>query len=64
MTREDLVAEFISYMSDAFPYDDPNYESMLLTAAGYYADDMLDPNSEINRLCREHDELLTNNDIL
>lgn len=57
MTREDLVDDFIRHCSDIFPYNDPDYEKKLLKAAESYADDMLNPNSYLNKLCKEHDEL-------
>lgn len=56
--REDLIASFIHHMGDSFPYDDPLYEEKLLAAAEHYADEVLDPNSELNQLCRQHDEML------
>lgn len=65
MTREDLIDDFIRHASDLFPYDDPDREEKILRSAEHYADEVLDPNSELNRLCREHDdEFLTIDDIL
>lgn len=63
MNREDLIEDFIRHCSDLFPYDDPNYEENLLRSAERYADEMLDPNSELNSLCDWHDELLDNGEI-
>ena len=53
MTREDLIDDFIRHCSDIFPYNDSDYDRKLL-----YADEMLNPNSYLNTLCKEHDELL------
>lgn len=58
MIREDLIDDFIRHCSDIFPYNDPNYEEKLLRAAENYADEMLNPDSYLNTLCKEHDELL------
>lgn len=59
--RELLIDEFIRHCSDLFPYDDPQYEEKLMRSAENYADEILNPNSYLNSLCKEHDELL--NDI-
>lgn len=52
MTREDLIDDFIRHASDLFPYDDPDREENVLRSAERYADEILDPNSELNRFCR------------
>lgn len=61
MNRESLIDDFIRHCSDIFPYDDPNYEIKLMREAERYADEALDPNSDLNKLCKEHDELLDEN---
>lgn len=45
-------------LADCIPYDDPNYHENLRKAAEQYVKDSWDPNSELNRICREHDEAL------
>lgn len=61
MTREYLIDDFIRHCADIFPYDDPNYEIKLIKAAENYADEILNPNSYLNKLCMEHDKLLDEN---
>lgn len=56
--REELIDDFIRHCADLFPYNDPNYEEKLLKAAESYADEVLDPNSEFNQLCKFHDEFI------
>lgn len=63
MNKEDLIENFVEHCSDIFPYDDPNYEEKLLEAAKYYADEVLNPNSELNRLCELHDKNLIDEEI-
>ena len=54
MTREDLIDDFIRHCSDIFPYNDPDYEKKLLEAAESYADDILNPESELNKIIIEN----------
>ena len=49
MTREDLIDDFIRHFSDIFPYNDPDYEKKLLETAESYANDMLNPESELSK---------------
>lgn len=58
MTREELIDDFIRHASDLFPYDDPDRWENIIRSAECYADEMLDPESEFNKLCEYHDELL------
>lgn len=63
MNRKDLVENFIRHCSDIFPYNDPNYEEKLLEAAENYANEVLNPDSELNRLCELHDKNLIEDEI-
>lgn len=63
MTREDLITDFIYHMDDSFPYDDPLREEKLLAAAEHYADEVLNPDSDLNQLCSQHDEMLELNEL-
>lgn len=61
MNREYLINDFIRHCADLFPYNDPNYETKLIKAAEHYADEVLNPDSDFNKLCKEHDNLLNEN---
>lgn len=58
MTREDYIDEFIRHGSDLIPYNTPNYDEVLLERANKYADEMLNPNSKLDKLCEWHDSLI------
>ncbi len=58
MTREDYIDEFIRHGSDLIPYNTPNYDEVLLERANKYADEMLNPDSELEKLCERHDSLI------
>lgn len=61
--KASLMEEFIRHCADIFPYDDPNYEGKLMSAAEYYANEVMDPNSTLNRLCKEHNEQIDDNSL-
>lgn len=61
--KELLIDEFIRHCSDLFSYDDPQYEEKLMRSAENYADEILNPNSYLNSLCKEHDELLNDTEL-
>ena len=60
MTREDYIDEFIRHGSDLIPYNTPNYDEVLLERANKYADEMLNPDSKLEKLCEWHDSLIDN----
>lgn len=57
MTRDDLIDDFIRYATDLFSYDDPDRNEKILRSAECYADEMLNPESE---LCEYSNELIEN----
>lgn len=59
MTKEDYIDDFIRHGSDLIPYNTPNYNDVLLAMANAYADDMLNPNSNLNKLCELHDSQIS-----
>ena len=52
------VEHAMDILADCIPYDDPNYHENLRKAAEQYVKESWDPNSELNRICREHDQAL------
>ena len=52
------VEHAMDILADCIPYSDPNYNARLRQAAEQYVKDCWDPNSELNRICRAHDERL------
>lgn len=52
------VEHAMDVLADCIPYSDPNYHENLRKAAEQYVKDSWDPNSELNRICREHDKML------
>ena len=52
------VEHAMDILSDCILYSDPNYWEHLRQAAEQYVKDCWDPNSELNRICAEHDKML------
>lgn len=61
--KASLIEEFIRHCADIFPYDDPNYNEKLMSAAEHYANEVMNPNSTLNCLCKEHDEQIDDNSL-
>lgn len=61
--KVNLTEEFIRHCADIFSYDDLNYNEKLMSAAEYYANEVMNPNSTLNRLYKEHDEQIDDNSL-
>jgi hypothetical protein len=61
MSNEDFnieVEHAMDILSDCIPYNDQNYLEHLRQMAEQYVKDCHDPNSELNKICGKHDEML------
>ena len=56
--KQELIEEFITICDDLWPYNSSTYDEDLMKAAESYANEMMDPNSEIRKLMKDHDKLL------
>jgi hypothetical protein len=52
------VEHAMDILADCIPYDDPNYLEHLRQMSEQCVKDCWDPNSELNKICGKHDEML------
>ena len=52
------VEHAMGHLADCVPYGDPNYHENLRKIAENYVKQMWDPNSQLNQICRAHDQAL------
>ena len=60
MTQEEFEAEVLNTMCiicDCIPYDTPNYREVVRRRAEEIVRELNDPDSETNRIAREHDAI-------
>lgn len=58
MEKELEIQYAMLHMSDLIPYDDPDYDNKLRKMAESYVNDLHNPDSELNRISKEHDRML------